>query len=147
MPTTSPNGEYRDNLSCIEKATLAFTMFIHIRASIRSLKEQNVWNLNSFSLALVLLWTFLKTLIFPHRTKTLSRVIIEKSCAFATAHMSDKQIRWVSGSTRRTYEKWTKNNGHPFIVDELGENARLFWVGPHKAERVILFIHGMYYLP
>lgn len=44
--------------------------------------------------------------------------------------------------TMSTYEAWTKKNNVTPVVDEIGEDARLIWLGPKHIERVIMYVHG-----
>jgi hypothetical protein len=52
------------------------------------------------------------------------------------------QFQFALGTTRQVYEKWTKQNGLPSLVEEIGEDACLLWIGPKRTEHVILYFHG-----
>ncbi|KAJ7042809.1 Alpha/Beta hydrolase protein [Mycena alexandri] len=56
--------------------------------------------------------------------------------------MSIRQMQNSFGTTLGTYKTWTKKAKLPAIVDELGEDARLLWIGPKRLERVVFFSHG-----
>jgi len=46
------------------------------------------------------------------------------------------------------YETWTKQVKLAPVVEEIGDDARLLWIGPKRTDRVLLFCHGgCYFLP
>lgn len=46
------------------------------------------------------------------------------------------------GTTLQVYERWVKQNGLPSLVEEIGDDARLLWIGPKRIDRVIVYFHG-----
>lgn len=40
------------------------------------------------------------------------------------------------------YKKWAVGRKLPVTIDDLGDDAKLMWVGPKRTDRVILFLHG-----
>ncbi|KAH9474982.1 Esterase [Psilocybe cubensis] len=57
-------------------------------------------------------------------------------------HLSRRQARAITGTTKGVYADFMKAKGRPEVIQELGDDARLFWFGPRKADRVLLFFHG-----
>jgi hypothetical protein len=51
-------------------------------------------------------------------------------------------VQWATGDTGMVYRDWTKRSRLPFVVDELSEDTRLFWIGKQNTGRVILYLHG-----
>lgn len=54
------------------------------------------------------------------------------------------QLQYALGTTRGTYEKWAKQSGLPVLVEEIGEGARLLWIGPKRTDKMVLYFHGTY---
>jgi hypothetical protein len=61
-----------------------------------------------------------------------------------TEELSVNQLQWLSGDTGSVFNAWAEKNGFPVVVDEISENARLFWIGKQRTDRVILYFHGTY---
>ncbi|KAJ7160970.1 Alpha/Beta hydrolase protein [Mycena filopes] len=74
--------------------------------------------------------------------RSLRRVALDATHRYFAAHQSIRQMQSAFGTTRETYTAWTRRAKLPVVVDELGEDARLFWIGPKRLERVVLFSHG-----
>ena len=53
-----------------------------------------------------------------------------------------RQMVSVWGSTTALYEKWARQAKLEVLSDEIGEGAKLHWIGPRKFERVFLYFHG-----
>jgi hypothetical protein len=60
----------------------------------------------------------------------------------ATERLNARHLFWLPGTTLGTYKKWVKVNGLPVVIDELGHDARLLWVGERSKDKVILYFHG-----
>jgi len=63
-----------------------------------------------------------------------------------TSRFNVKQLQWALGDTYDVYKDWMKGQGLPLVIDELGENSRLLWIGERRTDRVILYFHGGAYL-
>ncbi|PFH50371.1 hypothetical protein AMATHDRAFT_145239 [Amanita thiersii Skay4041] len=61
-------------------------------------------------------------------------------------HLGIPQVQYISGPTSQVYRTWAKKHNVPVIVEELGSNARLYWIGSKTSDRVILYLHGGAYL-
>ncbi|KAG6901554.1 hypothetical protein C0995_010611 [Termitomyces sp. Mi166 len=53
-----------------------------------------------------------------------------------------KQLQWELGDTLGVYKDYMKKQKLPLVIDELGENSRLLWIGERRTNRVILYFHG-----
>ncbi|KAF5376725.1 hypothetical protein D9615_007807 [Tricholomella constricta] len=102
-----------------------------------------------FRLPFVLGWTLLTSPFhLVNRRKSWKRVLADKTFYHVSRHANINQLKWATGGTREMYEAWMKGQKLPMVVDELGENARLLWIGPSRTDRVILYFHGgAYFLP
>ncbi|KAJ7919914.1 hypothetical protein B0H13DRAFT_2320013 [Mycena leptocephala] len=79
---------------------------------------------------------------------SLKRILGECTLCYAAVHTSVAQQQCVFGTTLATYKTWTKHTKLDPVVDELGENAHLLWIGPKRVDRVLCFCHGgCYFLP
>jgi len=117
-----PDSQY-GRPSWTEKVAFAFTVLVHM--------------------PIVLVWTLLTSSFHPHnRLKTWKRVVADKAFYHLTKELNAKQLQWTMGTTLKVYEDWVKQSGLPIMVDELGEDARLLWIGKRRIDRVILYFHG-----
>ncbi|KAF9481609.1 alpha/beta-hydrolase [Pholiota conissans] len=80
------------------------------------------------------------------RAKPLSRLILYRAVYSLTTSLNRKQLRVVFGTTRKMYDDFTKSKGLPQVVEEIGEDSRLLWIGPKHTDRVIVYFHGGAYL-
>ncbi|KAJ7631256.1 hypothetical protein FB45DRAFT_747686, partial [Roridomyces roridus] len=78
--------------------------------------------------------------------RPLNRVLNDEVTHFILSHLSVRQLHAASGSSVDSYTKWTKAKKVEPIVDDIGEDARLFWVGSRETENVIIYCHGPFYL-
>ncbi|KAG6808172.1 hypothetical protein H0H92_005158, partial [Tricholoma furcatifolium] len=53
-----------------------------------------------------------------------------------------KQLQWLQGDTFGVYNTYMKSQGLQPVVDEIGENGRILWLGERRTDRVILYLHG-----
>jgi len=53
----------------------------------------------------------------------------------------------VGVTTADLYAKWARESGAEVLTDELPEGAMLHWIGSRREDRVILYLHGTYYVP
>jgi len=100
-----------------------------------------------FHLPIVLAWSILSKPF--HRTnkhKTLARTLRDKAFYHAVKRLNAKQLQWAAGTSMDVYRNNMKSRNEPLVIDELGENARLLWIGKRNRNRVILYFHGGGYL-
>jgi len=95
-------------------------------------------------IALILLWSLFKITFVPSsRThKNWRRVLGDTAFRFLTDSWDLNQLQYYFGTTLQVYSAWTKQEGLPVLVDEIGEGARLLWIGPRRTDRVVLYFHG-----
>jgi len=72
----------------------------------------------------------------------MKRIVGDSALRHCITNLNVSQLQWAFGTTQGMYAQWTKANKLPSTVDELGEDARLLWIGPKRLERVVLFSHG-----
>jgi len=56
--------------------------------------------------------------------------------------MNRRQLRAIFPSTMAGYEAFMKQANMEPIVEEIGEDAKLLWIGPRQTGRVLLYFHG-----
>lgn len=95
------------------------------------------------SSATVLAWTALtKSYASYNRARSLKRILGDCALRYLTANLKVPQLQYLLGTTFDVYKKWAEELQLPLVVDELGEDARLLWIGPKRLDRVLLFCHG-----
>ena len=58
-----------------------------------------------------------------------------------------RQIVHSMGSTTQLYAKWARQMKLEVLTDEVGEGAKLHWIGPRRFDRVFLYAHGRHPIP
>lgn len=92
---------------------------------------------------MVLGWALVSKPFHPtNKHKTWTRTLIDRAFYYATGQFNVKQLQWSIGDLRQEYDAWMKRMKLTPEVEELGENARLLWLGKQSTERVILYLHG-----
>lgn len=57
--------------------------------------------------------------------------------------LNARQVQWLNArSALQVYEECAKEHGLPVLIDELGSDGRLLWLGERCTEKVILYVHG-----
>ncbi|KAJ6601090.1 alpha beta-hydrolase [Mycena vulgaris] len=74
--------------------------------------------------------------------RPLNRILNDATAYFVLSHLSIWQLQAVSGSTLAGYAKWAKQRKIKEVVDDLGDEARLMWVGSREADHVVVYCHG-----
>jgi acetyl esterase/lipase len=91
----------------------------------------------------VLLWSVATTAFASYnRERGIKRITGDSALRYTISSLSVPQLQAVFGTTLATYEKWAKGAKLAATVDELGEDARLLWIGPKRLDRVVLVAHG-----
>lgn len=101
--------------------------------------------------AIVISWSLFKSLFSTSAwSKGWRRVAFNRACFWAFKRLNRRQARAAFGETFDTYNGFMKSVKMEPLVEELGDGARLLWVGPKRTERVVLYFHGLlpfaYYL-
>ncbi|KAF4611506.1 hypothetical protein D9613_003874 [Agrocybe pediades] len=76
------------------------------------------------------------------RSRNWKIVLITKAILWLVSNSNRKQCRAIFGETRDSYDAFLKSQKWDPVVDDIGEDARLLWIGPKVTERVILHLHG-----
>ncbi|TFK59721.1 hypothetical protein BDN72DRAFT_965955, partial [Pluteus cervinus] len=95
-------------------------------------------------LPFILAWSLMtKPFVSRHAKKHWKRVVIETAIQTVTGAFNRVQLQYLFGdSTQRNIEKWAKRVKVPIEVEEIGENAKLTWMGQKRTDRVIFYFHG-----
>jgi len=70
------------------------------------------------------------------------RILGDSLLRYLFKNLTIPQLPNHFGTTVDVYTKWMRQVQLPIIVDELGEAARLLWIGPKRLQHVVLFVHG-----
>ncbi|KAJ7654446.1 alpha beta-hydrolase [Mycena polygramma] len=74
--------------------------------------------------------------------RPLNRVLNDETAYFVLSHLSVRQLQAVSGSSSAAYAKWAKQRKMEQVVEDVGEDTRIMWVGPKETEHVVIYCHG-----
>ncbi|KAF8626654.1 hypothetical protein AX15_004745 [Amanita polypyramis BW_CC] len=75
------------------------------------------------------------------RAKRFLRLINDVSL-YHISKLEMSKLQYVIGTTDQVYRSWAEKSNVPVVVEELGEGAKLYWLGPKRPDRVILYLHG-----
>lgn len=78
------------------------------------------------------------------RSKSWKRVAIESATRSISKVMNRRQMRAIVPSTLAVYEIFMKQAKMEPVVEEIGEDARLLWIGRRQNDRVLLYFHGTF---
>ncbi|KAG6908729.1 hypothetical protein DXG01_003574 [Tephrocybe rancida] len=101
----------------------------------------------TLQLPIVLGWTLITSPF--HRTNkhiAWTSIVAHKGFHAVTKRFNMKQLQWALGDTLDVYKAFMKSQKLPLVIDELGENSRLLWIGERRTDRVILYFHGGAYV-
>jgi len=145
MPTTAKYTTY-GQVTFLEKVTAMASMMLHLRES-SSCSPVAWFTTNSFtttSTALVLGWTFSTSPFYEtNRNKPWPRIAVETAARHAMQWINVRQLQWLNTkSSREVYEACAKEHNLPVLIDELGSDGRLLWLGERRTDNVILYVHG-----
>lgn len=91
------------------------------------------------------IWTALKTPFSAYgRAKGPLRLIADQATRHLSTNLNRRQLRALFGTTRKAYDDFMKSEKLPPLVEDVGEGAKLLWIGPKSNERVILHFHGAF---
>lgn len=96
------------------------------------------------NLAVVLTWALLKAPFTPYgRAKSWKRILVDRFVRLIATGMNRKQTRAIFGATRATYDNFVREAKLTPLVEEIGDDARLLWIGPKRTDNVLLYFHGV----
>jgi acetyl esterase/lipase len=94
-------------------------------------------------LPVILLWAIIKSPFSAlGRSRSWKRILLDRAALWAFVNLNRRQLRLVFGEAPGTYAAYMKSKKLQPVVEEIGEDGRLLWIGSKKTERVILYIHG-----
>ncbi|KAF8154249.1 Alpha/Beta hydrolase protein [Crassisporium funariophilum] len=108
----------------------------------------SLWDRAQIFLALlpmpiVFAWSLLKAPFSPYgRAKSWKRILADRFVLMITTGMNRRQTRHVFGTTRLTYDEFVKEAKLSPVVEDIGDGAKLLWLGPKRTDRVLLYFHG-----
>ncbi|TFK64506.1 alpha/beta-hydrolase [Pluteus cervinus] len=95
-------------------------------------------------LPFILIWSLATKPFVPHNTKKhWKRVLVDAAVQTLTCTLNRVQFQYMFGDPSQVIaEKWGKRVGVPIEVEEIGEDAKLIWIGQKRTDRVIFYLHG-----
>jgi hypothetical protein len=84
-----------------------------------------------------LAWALLKAPFTPWK-----RILVDRLLGLIVAGTNRRQIRAIFGTTRGAYDNFVREAKLTPLVEEIGDDARLLWIGPKITENVLLYFHG-----
>ncbi|TFK69505.1 alpha/beta-hydrolase [Pluteus cervinus] len=95
-------------------------------------------------LPFILTWSLATKSFVPHNAKKhWKRVMADTAVQTLTSTLNRVQFQYMFGDpTQVIAEKWGKRAGVPIEIEEIGEDARLIWIGQKRTDRVIFYLHG-----
>ncbi|KAK2460374.1 hypothetical protein APHAL10511_007539 [Amanita phalloides] len=90
----------------------------------------------------VILWSICTWYFYAQtRAKRLPR-LINDVCMYHIGKLEISKLQYMLGTTDQVYRAWADKNSVPVVEEDLSEDAKLYWLGPKRAKRVILYLHG-----
>ena len=97
-------------------------------------------------LAIVVLYDFLTSpWTERNRTKSWRRVIGDSAFRLLLASFNVRQLQRYVGPSVGQYIAWARKEHVLPVIEDLGQDTQLLWLGPKKTNRVILCCHGCNY--
>ncbi|KIM41817.1 hypothetical protein M413DRAFT_445032 [Hebeloma cylindrosporum] len=92
---------------------------------------------------LAIAWALLKSPFTSYgRARSWKRIVMDRASLIVMTGMNRRQARAFFGPTRKAYDDFVKSKKWEPVVEELGDDARLLWIGPKHTDRVLLYFHG-----
>jgi hypothetical protein len=95
--------------------------------------------------AIVVIYNVLLPWAERNKKKTWRRVIGDSAFRFLLSSFNARQLQRFLGSSVAQYTYWARQNKLPAVIDELGEDGQLMWLGPKRTDRVVLCCHGSHH--
>ncbi|TFK61699.1 hypothetical protein BDN72DRAFT_863397 [Pluteus cervinus] len=84
-----------------------------------------------------------KPFVSHNAKKHWKRVVIDTAFQTLLSTLNRVQLQYIfSDPAQLIVEKWGKKAGVPIEVEEIGEDAKLIWIGKKRTERVVFYLHG-----
>ena len=116
--------------------------------TLSNLTPCSIWINLILSLAFLILWSFTSNLLLHGSFTAAKRATTISTLRFFGSSFNVTQIQYILGSSENIYKAWTKQNNLPVTIERLVDDSVLYWIGPKRTDRVILYIPGMsFWLP
>ena len=90
-------------------------------------------------------WALLKSPFTPYgRAKSWKRILSDRLVLLIVSRTNTKQTRAIFGATRSTYDNFVQEAKLTPLVEDIGDDAKLLWIGPKVTDNVLLYFHGVY---
>jgi hypothetical protein len=76
------------------------------------------------------------------RAKPWRRVISDIFIRFMAERLTISQYQYLTGNETDTEAYKTVMADSPLTIDDLGDGAKLMWLGPKRTDKVFLYLHG-----
>ena len=128
-----------DAISWTEILTFFFVLF-----QLRKNHSSHSFTPSLTFIAFVLFWAGLKFATSKGNISkpTWRRVLGYAGYRFVTRRWNIRQFQWALGTSYQVYVKWARKNNLEMIVDDLGNDTQLLWIGPRNTDHVVLYLHG-----
>ena len=94
-------------------------------------------------LAVVLPWALLKAPFTSYgRAKSWKRILIDRLVLLVVTGTKRNQTRALFGLTQTTYDNFVNEAKLAPLVEDIGDDAKLLWIGPKVTDNVLLYFHG-----
>ncbi|KIK51344.1 hypothetical protein GYMLUDRAFT_234144 [Collybiopsis luxurians FD-317 M1] len=80
------------------------------------------------------------------KDKSLKRVRGDASFRYLTDALSGAELQRFMGTSVSVYSTWARQHNLPILIEELEDGGKLFWVGPKRTEKMLLYCHGGAYI-
>ncbi|KAF5378215.1 hypothetical protein D9757_009171 [Collybiopsis confluens] len=76
------------------------------------------------------------------KDKPMKRVMGDGSFRYLTDVLPGPELQLLMGSSASVYSNWATTHHLPILIDELEDGGKLFWIGPKRTEKMLLYCHG-----
>ncbi|KAF8803231.1 alpha/beta-hydrolase [Phlegmacium glaucopus] len=94
----------------------------------------------------IILWSFAINLVFLCSIRAAKRATVISTLRFFNSTCNAAQLQYALGKSENTYKAWAKQNNLPITIEELVNDTVLYWIGPKRTDRVVLYIPGGAYV-
>jgi len=137
----SPEDLPRNKLSLLDKVQMFLTLLPARKLNLPPMSS--IVKNSLFYPAAFITWALLKSPFTSYgRARSWKRIVIDRASFLVMTGMNRRQTRAFFGPTRKAYDDFIKSKNWEPVVEELGEDARLLWIGPKQTDRVLLYFHG-----
>ena len=91
----------------------------------------------------MIVWALLKALLTTN-ARSWKRIVVHSASYGIAGSLNRRQTRAIIVSTRAGYEAFMRQAKMEPVVEEIGEDARLLWIGHRRTDRVLLYFHGTF---